>query len=333
MTYRPLSLFQTLALFQASSMLRRLVVPCVVVGLAISGFTLSAETDQDNVFAVQHQADRLLISIDGSQVAEFVFNDEKVWRPYFANLRLPSGLQVTRNHPPIEGVDAVDHDTMHPGVWLGLGDISGNDFWRNKARMRHLRFTSEPAAEGDKLTFATECQMLTYADKPLCRLSNRFTLAVRPAGWLLIWDATFHADAEEISFGDQEEMGFGARIATPLTEKNGGRILNSGGLQTAKRTWGQPAAWCDYSGTIGDQSAGITLMAGPSNFRPSWWHNRDYGLFVANPFGRAAMKQGETSTTRVSQGNALQLHFGAFLHTNQNIDFPTEYDLFVQLAK
>ena len=27
-------------------------------------------------------------------------------------------------------------------------------------------------------------------------------------------------------------------------------------------------------------------MPAPSNFRTSWWHNRDYGVFVANPFGR-----------------------------------------------
>ena len=74
-------------------------------------------------FSVVEKPDRLLISLDGKSSAEFVFQDEKVLRPYFANVRLPSGMLVTRNHPPIEGVDANDHDTMHPGLWLGFGDI------------------------------------------------------------------------------------------------------------------------------------------------------------------------------------------------------------------
>ena len=33
---------------------------------------------------------------------------------------------------------------MHPGLWLAFGDISGHDFWRNKARIRHAGFVKEP---------------------------------------------------------------------------------------------------------------------------------------------------------------------------------------------
>ena len=60
--------------------------------------------------------------------------------------------------------------------------------------------------------------------------------------------------------------------------------------------------------------AGITLMASPKNFRQSWWHNRDYGLMVANPFGRAALTQGERSTVTVKRGEDFRLVFGAALH-------------------
>jgi hypothetical protein len=47
----------------------------------------------------------------------------------------------------------------------------------------------------------------------------------------------------------------------------------------------------------------VTLLAAPANFRGSWWHNRDYGVFVANPFGREAMKQGDRSEVRVARGS------------------------------
>ena len=55
-------------------------------------------------------------------------------------------------------------------------------------------------------------------------------------------------------------------------------ILNSAGQKTAQATWGKPADWCDYSGTLYNRRAGLMIMPDPKNFRPSWFHNRDYGL-------------------------------------------------------
>ena len=60
---------------------------------------------------------------------------------------------------------------------------------------------------------------------------------------------------------------------------------------------------------------GITLMADPANFRPSWWHNRDYGVFVANPFGREAMNQGAKSAVTVKRGDSFRLRFAVAIHS------------------
>lgn len=266
-------------------------------------------------FAFEQNEDRLRITHSGQPVADFVFRDDKILRPYFANISVLGGGKVTRNHPPIAGLDATDHDTMHPGLWLAFGDISGADFWRNKGRIEHVRFTELPAVNNDRLSFATECRLRTADGQSVCSLTNRITLAARTAGWLLVWDATFRSDDGEFTFGDQEEMGFGARVATALTEKNGGEILNAHGVKTAKATWGQSAAWCDYSGVVDGRRLGIMLMPDPANFRPSWWHNRDYGVFVANPFGREAMKQGGKSAVTVKRGEPFRLRFGAWLHS------------------
>jgi len=126
-------------------------------------------------------------------------------------------------------------------------------------------------------------------------------------------------------------MGFGARIATAFTEKNGGLIRSSTGKQTAKNTWGQTATWCDYSGS-GPRSGGIMLMASPDNFRESWWHNRNYGAFVSNPFGRKAMKQGEVSAISIAPGNKMRITFGAFINDHQECDAATEYEFFKRMA-
>ena len=119
-------------------------------------------------FSVEEQKDLLRISLSGKPIVDFVFRDDKIRRPYFANARLANG-------------------------------------------------------------------------------------------WLLVWSAEFLADQREIVFGNQEEMGFGARVATPFTENNGGTLRSSTGKKTAKDTWGQPAL--------------VRLLE--DEWRPLWRHHAD----------------------------------------------------------
>jgi putative membrane-bound dehydrogenase-like protein len=262
--------------------------------------------------AVETRDDRLVITQAGQPVADYVFADPQVLRPHFANLHVPGGMKVSRNFPPIEGVDATDHADMHPGLWLAFGNINDEDFWRNKARMTHVRFAEPPTVKDDALCFTEESRLFTASGAPLATLLSRVRLAQIDAGFLILWDAEIRADERELVFGDQEEMGFGARVATPLTEKNGGMIVNDEGVSGAKTTWGKRALWCDYSGVIGGQRIGIALFPDPKNPHPCWWHNRDYGVFVANPFGkRAGLSDGNFI---VEKGKALQLRFAALLH-------------------
>jgi hypothetical protein len=293
-----------------------------------SGQTTSPKAN--NAFAVETLSDKLIIGHSGSPVAAFVYRDDTILRPYFSNVYSPDGLKLTRNHPPIPGSDATDHDTMHPGIWLAFGDINGHDFWRNQGRIEHRQFSQPPTVQEDGLYFATDARLLTRDGQVICLLSNRLMLCADTAGWLLFWDATFRADEHELTFGDQEEMGFGARVATPLTELSGGTIVNSNRERLAASTWGQPAKWCDYSGNSGSQRGGITLIPAPGNFRESWWHNRDYGLFVANAFGRAAMKQGAPSAVTVKRGESLRLRFAAVLHDNHGYDPVATYERVVK---
>ena len=60
------------------------------------------------------------------------------------------------------------------------------------------------------------------------------------------------------------------------------------------------------------------MIPDADNFRASWWHNRDYGMFVANPFGRAAMKQGDKSTVTIPRGQPFRIRFTAVIHEGQN---------------
>ncbi|MBL9140025.1 MAG: PmoA family protein, partial [Verrucomicrobiales bacterium] len=286
--------------------------------------------DGSEGFAAELLRDRLRIRHEGLPVAEYVFRDDRILRPYFANVRAPNGLQVTRRHPPVAGRDAVDHDTMHPGLWMGFGDLSGFDFWRNKGRIEHERFVDEPRVQEGRLHFSAASRWISPAGNEVCRWIQRFEWGATDKSWLVVWDAEFVSDHGDLIFGDQEEMGLGARVATFLAEKNGGRIRSSTGLETAAKTWGQRADWCDYSGALDGVPAGILLMASPANFRGSWWHNRDYGVFVANPFGRASMGQGEKSSVRVPKGERFRLRFGVVIHGGQGFEPAAAYREFLE---
>lgn len=287
----------------------RSLIPLIFAASAVS---LPAQEKTDWVF--QEKGDRLEVTLHGKPVADFVFRDEAIQRPYLCHVKTLSGIQVTRNHPPIAGQDAVDHDTMHPGIWMGFGDISSVDFWRNKGTILHVRWTQPPQVMNDQLSFESESQLLSAEGQPIGSVITRLVFMADKSDWMVSWKAKFQANDKPLVFGDQEEMGFGARVATSITEKNGGVILSSTGKRTAKDTWGQAADWCDYSGMINGTPAGITLMSSPNNFRPSWWHNRDYGVFVANSFGRKAMGQGDVSSVVVGPGKTLTVTFGAVIH-------------------
>src|SRR4051794_11817499 len=106
--------------------------------MLVLGFAASCFADSPVTFV--RGESRLLVRIKGSDFATYVWNDPTVKRPYFAHIHSPRGAQVTRTFPPVEGRDATDHATMHPGLWLAFGDISGTDFWRNKGVVRHFEF-------------------------------------------------------------------------------------------------------------------------------------------------------------------------------------------------
>ena len=162
---------------------------------------------------------QVAVAVGGQPVAVYVYEEQgsPITRPYFAHVRVPGGIQVTRNHPPIEGQDLTDHGTYHPGIWLSFGDISGSDYWRLAARTEQVKFVEQPTSEPGRGCFAVLNRYLDQNDpsKVVCQELARYTLAVRPEGYLILWDSTFWSD-HEFYFGDQEEMGLGFRVATPL---------------------------------------------------------------------------------------------------------------------
>jgi hypothetical protein len=319
-------------------------VSAAAVFLALACASLSAvaaEPARDDAGAAEvgfaARAGEIDVMLGGRAVATYVFDDAKTMRPFFKDVKTPSGVQVTRNRPPVAGKDAVDHPDMHPGLWLAFGDVSGNDFWRNKGpRVEHERFSEPPRGGAGRGTFEVVNRYVA-GGSTLCRETTRYTVLVRPSGYLILWDSTFAPAGEAaVEFGSQEEMGLGVRVATPIAVKGGGgTITNSLGGVNEKGTWGQAAEWCDYSGIVDGRRVGVALMTDPAGESKPWFHSRDYGLLVANPSGPRA---NAPARIRVRPDTPHRLRFGVLVHESpqqpgaENI-MATEYQSFVKLLE
>lgn len=287
----------------------------------------------------------LQLHLADERIATFVWNDPELPRPYFKNLRTLAGEQVSRNYPPDPEKDLADHPLFHPGLWLAFGDVSGSDYWRNKARVvchGGIQLETPNASElGLKTQFLYLAQ--DHPDQLVCTEDFRCRVIRRPQGYLMLWHSIF-SGTKPFYFGDQEEMGLGIRVATNLRAERqakgsvpagGGRIRDAVGRIDGAQVWGNSADWCCYESKVGDSQVGAALLCNPQNSRPSWFHARDYGLLEANLFGRAAFHHGEPSRIDVAPGEDFHLRYGVFVYdapANRQVDLGQAYADYLKLS-
>jgi putative membrane-bound dehydrogenase-like protein len=280
--------------------------------------------------AFELKSDRVTVSAGGRAVADYVFVDPLILRPGWQNVFAPGGARVTRVHPPA-APEAVDHPAMHPGVWFGFGDINGADFWRNKGRIEHERFIEAPRIVDGAIRFRSANRLVAPGGEVLGTLELDQRFAPQAEGYLLTAQAKLSSPTRDLVFGDQEEMGFGVRMTGPLIEKSGGKVALSDGKQGAKPSWGNVADWCVYSGTVDGRSVGAAIFASTSNPRRPWWHTRDYGVMVANSFGKRALGAESDGKLIVKRGEMLTLKHGVLffnLPGGTMPDLPAAYRAF-----
>lgn len=270
------------------------------------------------------------------ETLRYIYRDPAVSRPYFAPVRTLSGVQVSRNHPPQAGQDKTDHLGLHTGIWLSFGDISGNDYWRLKARTEHVKFITPPEIKSGVGSWSVLNRYLsTDGNSTVCEETASYSVELVPQGYLLRMTSEFRAEKNEVVFGDQEEMGLGIRVNSKIAVEKGlgGRLLDSEGRRNGGEVWGKTSDWCDYAGPLDGRWTGITLFSSPGNFHPSWNHARDYGFLAVNPFGRAAFTKGEPSRVVIQPGETLTLNFGVYVHESaaeSDCSLPNIYQQYIK---
>ena len=310
--------------------MQRCICKLVLLWAALSNFSSAAEKS----VSIKKSGTEVTVSAGDQPIVKYVYRDDQIPRPYFKDLKTSSGVQVSRNHPPRPNVDPEDHAEFHPGLWLAFGDLNGQDSWRLKAKVMHSEFATEPQAQEAHARFEVVNRYETSTGETFCRETVRYEVICRDNAWLLVWDSTLVPDKRDLVFGDQEEMGLGVRVATPLTVKNGGEITNSAGQKNEHGCWGKAADWCDYSGTTHGSRCGVLVMGHRDNFKRSSFHTRDYGFVAANPFAEKAFgRSQQPAKTVVKAGESLRLRFGVLIYglpAGQLIDAAAEYSQYLK---
>jgi len=274
---------------------------------------------------------QIAVEIDGQPFSTFYFGKDAP-KPYLHPIRAADGAIVSRGYPmeDIEG-ERRDHP-HHRGLWFSHGDVNGFDFWANE-------FTQEPQSKKGVIRMT---HIQHKAGKASGTISGTFEWA-EPGGQVLLTEEremVFHSGADNrlldfdlkltagskaVKLGDTKEGTFAIRLVTELEENHPratgiprtGHILSATGKAGEAQTWGKPAAWVDYSGTLKGKEIGVAIFDHPGNPKhPSHWHVRAYGLFAANIFGEHDYYQDPSRDAGITlePGKSLRFLYRVVIH-------------------
>jgi hypothetical protein len=242
---------------------------------------------------------------------------ENVVRPFIWPLLGPGQTPVTRE-VKLENDDEADHP-HHRSLFTAYEEANDANNWNElegHGYTRHQEFLDKES-NAEHGGFCARGFWTNKNGDPVLTEERRVRLY--DAGEdirLLDYEVTLVASHGDVTFGETKEAGIlGLRVAPSMNGSAGGVITNSEGGRGESECWGKKAAWCDYSGSIGDEIFGIAVFDHPSNPNyPTRWHVRDYGLFATNPFATAAFNAGEPSPFVLKEGESATFCYRVIIH-------------------
>lgn len=264
-----------------------------------------------------------VIDIAIEDVPFTAYNYSNDWKkPFLWPVLAEGGVKITRDYPMGEKELTEDHG-HHKSLWSAFGAVNGVDCWAEGDGSGYQVSGEVTFGSGDAYGWVHAKNQWGDKDKkPVLSEEREYRFyAGKPDARLFDLTITFTADQQgDVLFKDTKEGGLiSVRMRDQMTEKaGGGLITNSRGQKTMAECWGQPAEWCDYSGTVKDAGEfGITFFDNPQNLRyPSRWHVRDYGLHGANVFGLNDFTKGaENGDYTLKSGEKITFKYRAYIHT------------------
>ena len=301
------------------------------------------------------QADKQQVDvlIDGQPFTAYVFwNDQK--KPLLSPLRTSTGKIFTRGFP-LEKVagERTDHP-HHISSWFNYGNVNGTDFWNSPpegfsrdskvpyGRVKHTGIKSVRSGEG-VATLQVSADWIMADGSTVLKQDEQ--LVFRAAKDLRIIDriVTLTAQDKPAVFHDSKEGVIAIRVTRSLEEPStkpeiftdgsgkptavakldntgvNGVYLSSEGKVGEKGGWSTRAKWMTLSGAVLGEDVCIGIFDHPKNSTfPTYWHNRGYGLFAANPFGAKEFTKGKTTLNfTIQPGKSETFRFRILIHTGK----------------
>ena len=277
---------------------------------------------------------KVLVTANGQLFTEYRYG-HYVCRPYFYPVLTGDGQRLVRGYP-VESFDGeTDDHYHHRGIYVAHGRVNGCDLWLEHeghgSMLQRGAPTISVGQEGDGIG-VIDGMVDWYGPEGQKLLEERRNIRFQLSGDQRVIDhrSELYAKYCDVEFGDTKEGGLIAiRVASSMDAKGHGRIENSEGLvfdsgKGEEQTWGERAAWVDYSGPVanGDQW-GFTVVDYHANPRhPTYWHVRGYGLFTANPFGLHDFLADETQdgSMTLSEKETAIFQYRIIVHPGRGID-------------
>lgn len=284
------------------------------------------------------------VMVDGQLFTSYLYLDTAVMKKSILfPVHTSSGAIVTRGWPlEPRAHERIDHP-HHVGVWFNYEEVNGIDFWNNSDKVNpkkkhygtilHTGIRSIKSGQS-KGTLEVTANWLDNTGKVV--LEERTKLVFSAKGTQRIVDriTTLKAVKERVEMGDVKDGFFAIRVARELdhpsekpdtrTDEKGevmsfktvnnqdvtGHFRNKEGVE-GDDAWGKSSAWCNLTGTIGEEKVSVLLIDHPKNpGYPSHWHARGYGLFGINPLGRKAYdKTKEPTSLRLAPTEEVTFRF------------------------
>jgi hypothetical protein len=283
--------------------------------------------------AIQLQPDmaRAVVTVDGRLFTEYRYG-HYACRPFFYPLLTPGGQRLTRAWP-VENVSGENQDHYHHrSVYTAHGLVNGVNLWDENTGHGAMLQRGEPVVgvEADVAHIDGIIDWFGPDGQRLLEEWRQYWLSADGDLRVLDQRSEFRARYGAVTFGDTKEGGlFTLRVPTTMDAKDRGRIENANGQvydsgQGEETTWGQRAAWVDYSGPLANgEQWGHTVVDHRGNPRhPTYWHVRGYGLFTANPFGAHDFRNDKAidGSLTLAAGDSLTFRYRLIVHPGRGID-------------
>ncbi len=315
---------------------------------------------------IVEQKDRkqLDVYVDQQLFTSYCYWDSQK-KPILYPLQTASGTVVTRSYPVAKVAGERTDHPHHVSAWFNYGNINGVDFWNNSGgagseKMGTIRHQAVKAIRNGKGKGELDVTMDWIMPDGAKVLQQDETIIFRAAKNMRIIDRviTLTAQGQKVVFGDSKEGALGIRVARQLeepstqplvfTDEQGnptkvavldnkgveGVYLSSEGQVGEKNSWGKKAKWMTLSGHVREEDVVIGIFDHPKNpLYPTYWHNRGYGLFAANPFGAKEFTKGQTVLNyTLEPGQKVTMRFRILIHSGKLTAVETE-SLYGQFLK